>query len=87
MQKAIQYIIQTIFKGMIIGIIIAIVLMSIEYVFGAKHQLNFKLLQDIAYYIFLGWYLPSSMERTLITSIIGFNGNPNGNDTASLLEL
>lgn len=54
MQKAIQYIIQTIFKGMIIGIIIAIVLMSIEYVFGAKHQLNFKLLQDIVYYIFYG---------------------------------
>lgn len=54
MQKAIQYIIQTIFKGIIIGIIIAIVLMSIEYVFGTKHQLNFELLQDIAYYIFYG---------------------------------
>lgn len=39
---------------MIIGIIIAIVLMSIEYVFGTKHQLNFELLQDIAYYIFYG---------------------------------
>lgn len=54
MQKAIQYIIQTIFKGIIIGLIIAIVLMSIEYVFGTKHQLNFKLVQDIVYYIFYG---------------------------------
>jgi two-component system, LytTR family, sensor kinase len=54
MQKAIQSFFQILFKGIIIGIIVAIILMSLEHVFGRKIKWNLNLIQEIGYYVFYG---------------------------------
>ena len=54
MQKIVQYIFKTILKGLIIGFSIAVVLVTIECVFGRKLVLNNLFLKELAYYLLYG---------------------------------
>ena len=54
MQKIVQYIFKTFLKGLIIGFSIAVVLVTIECVFGRKLVLNNLFLKELAYYLLYG---------------------------------
>jgi hypothetical protein len=54
MQKIVQYIFKTFLKGLIIGFSIAVVLVTIEYIFGRKLVLNNLFWKELAYYLLYG---------------------------------
>jgi hypothetical protein len=54
MQKIVQYVFKTFLKGLIIGISIAVVLVTIECSFGRKLVLNNLFWKELAYYLLYG---------------------------------
>ena len=54
MQKILQYIFKAFLKGLIVGFSIAVVLVTIEYIFGRKIVLDNLLWKELAYYLLYG---------------------------------